>query len=69
MPWVKIYEDRMMQNIAMVRHTLDEAEIEHNTINNISNLYPTLGEIEIYVQDRDVIKAKQLIDKLMDDHE
>lgn len=69
MPWVKIYEDRLMQNIAMVRFALDEAEIEHNTINNISNLYPTLGEIEIYVQDKDVIKSKQLIDKLLDDNE
>lgn len=69
MPWVKIYEDRLMQNIAMVRYALDEAEIEHNTVNNISNLYPTLGEIEIYVKDTDVIKAKLIIDKLLEDNE
>jgi hypothetical protein len=69
MPWVKIYEDRLMQNIAMLRYALNEAEIPCNTVNNISTLYPTLGEIEIYVMDTDVIKAKQIISKLLEENE
>jgi len=64
MAWEKIYEDVLMQNIAYVKHELQEEGIIVKVVNNINTLYPSLGEIQIFVQSEDIIKAKLIISKL-----
>jgi len=64
MEWVKIYEDTSMQNVAAIRNELEQENIVSNTMNKIDNLYPSLGEIEVYVQPENEEKAKEIISRL-----
>jgi hypothetical protein len=64
MEWVKIYEDTSMQNVAAIRNELEQENIVSNTMNKIDTLYPSLGEIEVYVQPENEEKAKEIISRL-----
>jgi hypothetical protein len=64
MEWVKIYEDTSMQNVAAIRNELEQESIVSNTMNKIDTLYPSLGEIEVYVQPENEEKAKEIISRL-----
>jgi len=61
--WVMVYTTSVQYKASLLGGLLDEAEIENVLINKQDSAYLTFGQIEIYVENLNVIKAKHLIDK------
>lgn len=64
--WVKIYSSAQIYTISLVKGMLRENEIESVEINKQDSSYNAtiFGEIELYVLQDNVIKAKYLIEKI-----
>ena len=61
--WVKVYETTEQYKASLLNGLLEEAEIDNVMINKQDSSYLAFGQIEIYVENLNVIKAKHLIDK------
>ena len=61
--WVMIYSTTEQYKASLLNGLLDEAEIKNVLINKQDSSYMAFGQIEIYVENLNVIKAKHLIDK------
>ena len=61
--WVKIYSTTEQYKASMLNGLLDEADIDNVIMNKQDSSYLVFGQIEIYVENQNVIKAKHLIDK------
>jgi calcineurin-like phosphoesterase family protein len=60
--WHKIYSSTFEHKVELVKAVLDNWEIESVVVNKKDSVYH-FGEIELYVQGENVIKAKQIINK------
>ena len=60
--WVLIFTTNNHQQAEIIKALLNQNEIMAVNLNKQSSVY-LIGEIEIYVQSTDVIRAKQLISK------
>ena len=60
--WILIFTANNLQEAEMMKGLLFQNEITAVDINKQSSAH-LIGEIEIYVQSTDVIRAKQLISK------
>lgn len=58
--WVQIYSTDRMFQAEILKQVLSDHEIEAVIINKMDSSYKSFGEIEIYVKNVNVIKAKML---------
>ncbi len=62
--WEKIFTTSQPYQAEVARQVLEEAGIQAVVINKKDSSYLAFGEAEVYVQQDDVIRAKQLIKNL-----
>ncbi len=58
--WIQIYSTDKMFQAEILKQVLADHEIEAVIINKMDSSYKSFGEIEIYVKNDHVIKAKML---------
>ncbi|GAI17508.1 unnamed protein product [marine sediment metagenome] len=58
--WVQVYSTDKMFQAEILKQVLADHEIEAVIINKMDSSYKSFGEIEIYVKNDHVIKAKML---------
>ncbi len=58
--WVQIYSTDKMFQAEILKQVLADHEIEAVIINKMDSSYKSFGEIEIYVKNVHVIRAKML---------
>lgn len=61
--WEQIYFSDKMHLIEIVKALLAENNIESFQVNKQDSTYITIGDIELYVKNEDVLLAKFLIEK------
>jgi len=61
--WVMIYSTTEQYKASLLNGLLDEADINNVMINKQDSSYLAFGQIELYVENVNVVKAKHLIDK------
>jgi hypothetical protein len=63
--WVKIYESQAIHLVEIVKGMLEDESIKTFIINKTDSMHIHLsnGDIELYVQPKEVMKAKHLIKK------
>ena len=61
--WEQIYFSDKMHLIEIVKALLSENNIESFQVNKQDSTYITIGDIELYVKNEDVVLAKFLIEK------
>lgn len=59
--WVKVYSSQYSYKVEIIKALLEENEIESVIMNKKDSSY-LFGDIELYVQNTEVIKAKQIIE-------
>ncbi|MBE9509593.1 MAG: DUF2007 domain-containing protein [Bacteroidetes bacterium] len=62
--WVIAYETRQEYLAEIARTVLFDNDIKSVIINKKDSIYNTLGDIEIYVNRDNLIRAKQILHKL-----
>lgn len=62
--WVRAYETKQEYLAEIARSVLFDNDIESVIINKKDSIYNTLGDIEIYVNRDNLIRAKQILQKL-----
>ncbi len=60
--WQKIYSNAFEHEVEIVRAALDDAGINSVVMNKKDSVY-LVGEIELYVQADDVMRARKIIEK------
>jgi len=58
--WVQVYTTNKMFQAEIFKQVLADNEIEAVIINKMDSSYKAFGEIEVYVKNDHVIKAKML---------
>ena len=58
--WVQVYSTDKMFQAEILKQVLSDHEIEAVIINKMDSSYKSFGEIEIYVKNVHVIRAKML---------
>ncbi len=61
--WIKIYASSEPYKIELLKGFLEENNITAMSINKQDSSYLAFGEIELFVDAKDVLKAKNLISK------
>ena len=63
--WVKVYSTEMLFRAEMIKSMLEEEQIKTFLINKKDSMHThlTIGEVELFVDDEHVLKAKHLITK------
>jgi hypothetical protein len=59
--WAKIFSTTELQKSELLRAFLEENQIPCITMNKQDSAYPIFGEIELYVNSADALRAIQLI--------
>ena len=60
--WVLLYSSTIMHDVHLKRIYLAENGIESVIINKKDSIYPSFGDLELYVNRDHVLKAKLLIE-------
>jgi hypothetical protein len=60
--WVLLYSSTIVHDVHLKRIYLAENDIESVIINKQDSVYHSFGEIELYVNRDQILKAKKLID-------
>lgn len=60
--WTKIYSSSYLHQVEIAKAILEEEGIEA-IMKNMQDSFYKFGEIELYVNNESVIKAKQIIEK------
>ncbi len=63
--WVSIFSTNQTYLIQLAKAVLEEENIETVEINKQNSAYTILGEIELFVNIQDVVKARHLIQELI----
>lgn len=61
--WVIAYTTRQAYQVEIFREVLRDHGIASQIINKLDSTYGTFGEIEVYVPDTHILKAKKLADE------
>ena len=61
--WIKIASSKQAYKIGLLKGLLKENNIISVSINKKDSSYLAFGEIELFVDSKDVLKAKNLIQK------
>lgn len=59
-----VYTDSDLPRISIYRNYLVEQGIEAHIVNKKDSMYPTIGQIELYVSSDDSEKAIEILDNL-----
>ncbi|MCD6565829.1 MAG: DUF2007 domain-containing protein [Bacteroidales bacterium] len=62
--WVIAYESKQEYLAEIARSVLSDNDIESVIINKKDSIYNSFGDIEVYVNRDNLIKAKQILQKL-----
>ncbi|MCK4699724.1 MAG: DUF2007 domain-containing protein [Bacteroidales bacterium] len=62
--WVIAYESRQEYLADIARTVLSDNDIESVIINKKDSIYNSFGDIEVYVNRDNLIRAKQILQKL-----
>jgi hypothetical protein len=60
--WVKVYSSGYIHQVEIVKALLEENDIESVILNKQDSSY-FFGEIDLYISNTDIIKAKQIINE------
>lgn len=60
--WIKVYVSTEPQRVEIVKAILEENYIGTQQVDRKDSTYPFMGEIEVYVQQRDAILARVIIE-------
>lgn len=60
--WICVYSSTFLHNVELIKHLLAESEVGAVVLNQKDSFYPVIGQIELYVQQDDVIRAKKIIE-------
>ncbi len=61
--WVVVYSSNKLHLAKLAKALLEENQFECVLLDKRDSLYITLGEAEVFVRDRDVLKAKFILDR------
>ncbi len=61
--WVNVYATGQPHLAEMAKELLKQNSIESVIIDKRDSLYITIGEVELFVRDYDVMKAKFILEK------
>lgn len=61
--WINVYSSAMPHLVEMAKEILRENEIESVVVDKRDSVYITIGELELFVKDLDVMKAKFILEK------
>ncbi len=61
--WVIAYTTRMAYQAEIFKGVLLDHGISSQVINKMDSAYQSFGDIEVYVPDTDILKAKMLAEK------
>ncbi len=61
--WISIFSSGQPHLIEMAKGILLENQIESVVVDKRDSAYITIGELELFVRDRDVMKAKFILEK------
>jgi len=61
--WQRIYFSDQLHRIEIVKAVLHENNIESVQVDKRDSSYIAIGEVELYVKDTDVMRAKYIIEK------
>jgi hypothetical protein len=61
--WVNVYTSGQPHLVTMAKELLKANKIESVVVDKRDSLYITIGEVELYVRDHDVMKAKFILEK------
>lgn len=67
--WVIIKTTNSDVEVEFIRSVLEEGEIEVVVVDKRDPVYPSIGEVEIYVLRDDVLRAIRLTEQANNDHE
>ncbi|MFN4235567.1 MAG: putative signal transducing protein [Bacteroidia bacterium] len=59
--WVKVYSSNHLHEIELIKGMLAEEDIHSFSVNKIDSTYTTFGEIELFVNADDALRAINLI--------
>ena len=59
--WVKVYTTHVWYKAELIKHLLEEEDLEVVKLNKRDSSYLNFGEIELYVPDADFNKAIEVI--------
>ena len=59
--WVKVYSSTHLHEIELIKGMLAEEDIQAFSVNKVDSTYTTFGEIELFVNADDVLRAINLI--------
>ena len=62
--WVIAYESKQEYLAGIARAVLSDNDIESVIINKKDSIYNSFGDIEVYVNRNNLIRAKQILQKL-----
>ncbi len=60
--WINVYSSANLQKVELLKHILQENDIDAVVMNRQDSTYPVIGEIELYVNRDKVIPAKKIIE-------
>lgn len=60
--WIKVYVSTEPQRVEIVKAILEDNHISTHQVDRKDSTYPFMGEIEVYVQQRDAILARVIIE-------
>lgn len=59
--WVKVYSSNKPHEVSIASAVLADNNIESHEINKIDSAYNAIGEIELYVEDKNEVLANFII--------
>jgi len=62
--WQVVYLSNQLQNIEIVKAALADNDINAVVVDKRDSVYVTIGDMEVYVPDEDVILARLIIERL-----
>ena len=60
--WINVYSSFNLQKVELLKHILQENDIDAVVMNRQDSTYPVIGEIALYVNRDNVIPAKKIIE-------
>ena len=61
--WAKIYSTTVHYKAEIAKDVLEQADIKSVIVDKKDSAYGVFGEIELYVQRENVVKAKHILNK------
>lgn len=61
--WINVYSSGLPHLVELAKALLADNEIESVVVDKRDSAYISIGEVELFVRDRDVMKAKFILEK------